>query len=183
MQKSQLNQRNSSTKLSADKGINIGEWLAENAAEYIYLYGLERWTINFLTGDGDISADNATSVNPIATVCIDPEHEVADITFSTDQINDEELLRHALEHELRHVVLAPYEEAEQLIYGLGLNNKVQNLLQQSFYQAAEHAQKNVEIMLLRHKLDSTTRHSARVYGGSEASPRGRNRRKGRKTSK
>lgn len=80
---------------------DIEQWIADNRARYLKLYGLEGWVIDI----GVIDDPEATLMGE-CEACY--EYRNAAISIYSEQINSKEELIETFCHELEHVLLSPF---------------------------------------------------------------------------
>ena len=120
----------------------IVDWLQENTPTLHNLFGLDDWEINY-----GLQADLQGSAS--AQVTIDAHHNVAHVIIDPTQHVSIADLKKSTEHELIHVLCAPYEAVEQYVNDLKLNTKLGAMLARQFYHAAEQTQINIRKALNR----------------------------------
>lgn len=118
------------------KKAEVCRWLRKNKLNYIKLYGMGHWDIEFVVDDVGEEPGLRGEIQ------LSPEYEMATIVLYPWQLEDEADLEETVRHELEHLLTAPF-----LLFWQGaksaLSEDVAAVLQKSFEDTFELARCNI----------------------------------------
>jgi len=121
----------------------VRSWTEAHLDRIKELFGLRAWRIEIRYEKSPPEGEQDT----LAQVTALSERERALVVLYCDPIRDEAELEHTLEHEMLHILIAPFEEAFEVAQPMLPAGKARDSVAVAYMQAAERAVRNLERLL------------------------------------
>lgn len=88
---------------------DVSKYLKKNIKNLLYLNGLDDWNIKFVISEEKAPDDTEVALTQACIASLLYEYKVATVIIYPASLHDEHELAQTVEHEIFHILLAPYD--------------------------------------------------------------------------